>query len=146
MMEPDGPLGERVAIVETDIKHIVSGIARIEGGIARIENDVVPRTREELNGRLSETKAEFKADIGGLRTELKAGIGDLRTELKSDIGDLRTELKSDIGNLRTELKEDFQRGIDILETAMTHNKTALYAVCGTVITGVAAALVKGSFF
>ena len=33
MMEPDGPLGERVAIVETDIKHIVSGIARIEGGM-----------------------------------------------------------------------------------------------------------------
>ena len=124
MVEPDGPLGERVAIVERDIKHIVSGIARIEAGVARIENDVVPRTRDELNGRLSETRAEFKADIGGLRTELKAGIGDLRTEIK----------------------EDFQRGIDILETAMTHNKTALYAVCGTVITGVVAALVKGSFF
>ena len=29
---------------------------------------------------------------------------------------------------------------------MTHNKTAVYTICGTVITGVVAALVKGSFF
>ena len=114
--DPDGSLGERVAIVETDIKHIVSGIARIEDGIAR--------TRDELNGRLSETRAELKADFGNLRTELKA----------------------DMGNLRTDLKEDFQRTIDIMETAMTHNKTVLYTVCGTVIAAVAAALVKGSFF
>lgn len=116
MTDPDGPLGERVAIVETDIKHIVAGIARIEDGIAR--------TRDELNGRLSETRAELKADIANLRTELKA----------------------DMGNLRTELKEDSQRNIDILETALTHNKMALYTICGTVLAAVAAALVKGSFF
>lgn len=113
MTDPDGPLGERVAIVETDIKHIVSGIARIEGGIARIENDLIPRTRDELNTRLSETRAELKADMG---------------------------------NLRTELKEDFQRTTDILETAMTHNKTVLYTICGTVLAAVVASLVKGSFF
>jgi len=116
MTDPDGSLGERVAIVETDIKHIVSGIARIEDGMVRIQ--------DELGGRITEMRAEFKADIG----------------------DLRTELKAEMVGLRTELKEDFQRSIDIMETAMTHNKTALYAVCGTVIAAVAAALVKGSFF
>ncbi|MYD98199.1 MAG: hypothetical protein F4X98_12570 [Gammaproteobacteria bacterium] len=141
MTDPDGSLGERVAIVERDIKHIVSGVARIEDGMIGI--------RDELGGRITETKAELKVDMGdlktdivGIRDELGGRINETRAELKADMGDLKT----DISNLRTELKEDSKRTTDILETAMAHSKTALYTVCGTVIAAVAAALVKGSFF
>lgn len=72
MTDPDGSLGERVAIVERDIKHIVSGVARIEDGMIGI--------RDELGGRINETRAELKADMGDLKTD----ISNLRTELKED--------------------------------------------------------------
>ena len=48
MTETEDPLGERVAAVETDIKHVWEGIVRIEGSVARIEDVVVKEVTSRL--------------------------------------------------------------------------------------------------
>ena len=115
MTDTDHPVGERVAAVETDVKHILNGIDRIEARLATGENRLTA-VRDELKADIKETKDELKADIA--RVEIR--IADTKAE--------------------------FQRGVDILQSAMGHNKTALYAICGTVIAGIIASLVKSGFF
>ena len=169
MTDTDHPVGERVAAVETDVKHILNGIDRIEARLATGE-DRLTEVRDELKADIKETKDEFKADIAGvdnrltgMRDELKADIAGvdnrligMRDELKADIAGvdnrltgMRDELKADIARVEIRIadtKAEFQRGVDILQSAMGHNKTALYAICGTVIAGIIASLVKSGFF
>ena len=133
MTDTDHPVGERVAAVETDVKHILNGIDRIEARLATGE-DRLTEVRDELKADIKETKDEFKADIAGVDNRLTG----MRDELKADIA--RVEIRI------ADTKAEFQRGVDILQSAMGHNKTALYAICGTVIAGMIASLVKSGFF
>ncbi len=151
MTDTDHPVGERVAAVETDVKHILNGIDRIEARLATGE-DRLTEVRDELKADIKETKDEFKADIAGVDNRLTG----MRDELRADIAGvdnrltgMRDELKADIARVEIRIadtKAEFQRGVDILQSAMGHNKTALYAICGTVIAGIIASLVKSGFF
>ena len=168
MTDTESPIGERVAAVETDIKHILDGIVRIEGSVARIENVVIKEKTEKLDSDIARIEnvvikdAVSRLETGIARVDrrltetnerLEAGIAETRAELKSDIarvedslGETRAELKSDIARVEgriTEMKDDLQQ---TLLAAMSENRKAIYVLCGTVIAGIVAALLKGSFF
>lgn len=160
MTDTENPIGERVAAVETDIKHVLDGIVRIEGSVARIENVVIKENTERLQAdiarienvvikdavsrletgiarvdrRLTETRDELKSDIA----RVEEGLAETRTELKSDIARVEGRIK--------ETKEDFQQVNQTLLVAISDNRKALYVLCGTVIAGIVAALLKGSLF
>lgn len=150
MTETESPIGERVAVVETDIKHILDGIVRIEGSVARIENVVIKEKTEKLGSDIARIENVVIKDAV---SRLETSISETRAELKSDIarvedslGETRAELKSDIARVEgriTEMKDDLQQ---TLLAAMSENRKALYVLCGTVIAGIVAALLKGSLF
>ena len=150
MTDTESPIGERVAAVETDIKHILDGIVRIEGSVARIENVVIKEKTEKLESDIARIENVVIKDAV---SRLETGIRETRAELKSDIarvedslGETRAELKSDIARVEgriTEMKDDLQQ---TLLAAMSENRKAIYVLCGTVIAGIVAALLKGSFF
>ncbi len=127
MTNADSPLSERVVAVETDIKHMLDSMVRIEGSVERIENVVVKETAERL-------EAGFKE--GFLRLDDR--ITETRDELKPDIARVEGRI--------VETKEAYQRGVEVLLAAMNYNKTAVYVMCGTVIVGIVAALMKGTLF
>ena len=102
MTDTESPIGERVAAVETDIKHILNGIVRIEGSVARIENVVIKEKTEKLESNIARVEGRI-----------------------------------------TEMKDDLRQ---TLLAAMSENRKALYVLCGTVIAGIVAALLKGSVF
>ena len=150
MTDTESPIGERVAAVETDIKHILNGIVRIEGSVARIENVVIKEKTEKLESDIARIENVVIKDAV---SRLETGIRETRAELKSDIarvedslGETRAELKSDIARVEgriTEMKDDLQQ---TLLAAMSENRKSLYVLCGTVIAGIVAALLKASFF
>ena len=184
MTNADYPLGERVVAVETDIKHMLDSIVRIEGGVGRIENVVIKETTERLeagvarlenvvvkdaterleaglarleNVVIRETTERLEAGVARLENvviretteRLEAGLNEKVTRLDDRITETRDELKADIARVEgriVETKEDYQRGVEVLLAAMYFNKTAVYVMCGTVIVGLVAALMRGTLF
>jgi len=152
MTETESPLGERVAAVETDIKHVLDGIVRVEGSVARIENVVIKENAERLESgiarvdrRLTETKQELRSDIARVEGRLAETRADLIARVEKGLIETRTELKSDLARVEgrvAETKEDLRQ---TLLLAMAENRKALYVLCGTVIAGIVAALLKDSF-
>ena len=122
MTETENPLGERFAAVETDIKHVLDVIVRIESSVARIENAV---TKE----------AASRLETGVARVDRRL------TETKN-------ELKSDIARVKVVRRDWGRVPIDdpVLAAAVCENRRALSVLCGTVVVGVAAVLLKGSLF
>ncbi|MCY3841254.1 MAG: hypothetical protein OXH09_21845 [Gammaproteobacteria bacterium] len=122
MTDSENPIGERVAAVETDIKHVLDGLVRIEGSVARIENVVIKEAASRLETR-----------IGRVDRRL--------TETKN-------ELKSDIARVKGVRRDRGGVPIDdpVLSAAVSENRRALFVLCGTVVVGVVAVLLKGSFF
>ncbi|MDE0039401.1 MAG: hypothetical protein OXU77_17875 [Gammaproteobacteria bacterium] len=100
---------------------------RLEAGIARLENIVIKETTERL-------EAGFKQNTARLDDR----ITETRNELKADIARVEGRI--------IETKEDYHRGVEVLLAAMNYNKTAVYVMCGTVIVGIVAALMKGTLF
>ena len=165
MTNADNPIGERVVAVETDIKHMLDSIVRIEGSVGRIENVVVKETTERLeagiarleNVVIKETTERLGAGIARLENiviketteRLEAGFKQNTARLDDRITETRNELKADFARVEgriVETKEDYQRGVEVLLAAMNYNKTAVYVMCGTVIVGIVAALMKGTLF
>ena len=132
MTDTESPIGERVAAVETDIKHILDGIVRIEGSVARIEKVVIKEKTEKLESDIARIENVVIKDA---ISRLETGIRETRAELKSDIARVEGRI--------TEMKDDLQQ---TLLAAMSENRKAIYVLCGTVIAGIVAALLKGSFF
>ncbi|MYK44776.1 MAG: hypothetical protein F4029_00945 [Gammaproteobacteria bacterium] len=146
MTNADYPLGERVVAVETDIKHMLDSIVRIEGGVGRIENVVIKETTERLEAGVARLENVVVKDA---TERLEAGLNEKVTRLDDRITETRDELKADIARVEgriVETKEDYQRGVEVLLAAMNFNKTAVYVMCGTVIVGIVAALMRGTLF
>ena len=142
MTDTENPIGERVAAVETDIKHVLDGIVRIEGSVARIENVVIKENTERLQADIARIEnvvikdAVSRLETGIARVDRR--LTETRDELKSDIARVEGRIK--------ETKEDFQQVNQTLLVAISDNRKALYVLCGTVIAGIVAALLKGSLF
>lgn len=121
MTETENPLGERVAAIETDIKHALDGIVRIEGSVARIENVVAKEAASKLETRIARVDRRL-------------------TETKN-------ELKSDIARVKGVRRARGGVPIDdpVLSAAVYENRRALFVLCGTVLVGVVAVLLKGGF-
>lgn len=145
MTNAENPIGERVVAVETDIKHMLDSIVRIEDSVGRIENVVIKETTERLEAGFKESVVRLDDRITETRDELKSDIA----RLDGRITETRDELRSDIARVEgriVETKEDYQRGVEVLLATMNYNKTAVYVMCGTVIVGIVAALMKGTLF
>jgi len=146
MTNADNPIGERVVAVETDIKHMLDSIVRIEGSVGRIENVVVKETTERLEAGIARLE---NIVIKETTERLEAGFKQNTARLDDRITETRNELKADIARVEgriIETKEDYHRGVEVLLAAMNYNKTAVYVMCGTVIVGIVAALMKGTLF
>ena len=140
MTNADNPIGERVVAVEKDIKHMLDGIVRIEGSVGRIENVAIKEETKRLEAdiarvdrRVTETRDELKSDIARLDDR----ITETRDELRSDIARVEGRI--------VESKKDYQDGLEALLASVGHNRTAVYVMCGTVVVGMIAALMKDTF-
>ena len=122
MTDTETPIGERVTAVETDIKHVLDGIVRIEGSVARIENAVTKEATSRLETRI------------------------VRVDRR--LTETTNELKSDIARVKGVRRNWGGVPIDdpVLSAALCENRRALFVLCGTVVVGVVAVLLKGSLF
>jgi len=88
-LEEEVKVEDRIAVLESDVRHARADIAETKGDIKSI--------RTELHSFKTEVVQEF----GKVRTEMANGFGELRTEMHKELGSIRTSIEQ----LRTYIEQ-----------------------------------------
>ncbi len=111
--EPETPVEERIAILESDVRHIRSDVSDVKVDLRRL-NDKVDGLGQQLGGKIEEVDRRLCGKIDEVDQRLNAKIDGVEQRLSGKIDDVDQRLsgridsvKDSVANLALAIEKSF---------------------------------------
>ncbi len=91
--EPEKPMEQRVARLESNVDHILSDVREIKAGVGRLD-DKIDRVHADLTNKVD----GVKDTLAKLSTSMESRFGELNSKMEKGFGDSNAKMEKGFGD------------------------------------------------
>ena len=100
--EPEKPMEQRVARLESNVDHILSDVREIKAGVGRLD-DKIDRVHADLTNKVD----GVKDTLAKLSTSMESRFGELNSKMEKGFGDSNAKMERGFGDLNAKMEKGF---------------------------------------